>query len=358
MNEMLRVALERLRDELGVHSERIAVLLQLASEGAVTKEDALREIWIAAGEDEQLAKAAEEIVLRAFGLEPTTDLVALPDRDALLERWGFREEDLVYQPHPDRPTRMLHPLLMGAIVEILQFDGDVPELRTGRMPDGGAPAVPVSTTARDPVVVGFMLRRARDQVTRELAMAQQDHDEKVAALVEAVGNTNDTARLMLRRESERTIGVPGYQPGHAAALRVVEEPTGVALASLDFRERQRLAHLALTSTQGRRSISPVIATMLVDSLRADGHAGIILGDEGDLRVEVEWRVQIDGGHAEQNPRFNFIDTAARTLLKKIRAHLSEAAPAQGRLAIQVAPVNEVSERIVGWRAVLRELPAA
>lgn len=357
MSDPLRRALEHLRDELGAHSEMISEILRLASDGAMSKEEALRQIWIAAGEDEQLAKSAEEIMLRSFGLETTSDLAKLPDRDELLKRWGFREEDLYYRPHPERPTVMLHPLLMGAIVELLQFDGDVPELRTDRLPEGGAVAVPVNTTARDPVVVGFMLRRARDQVTRELAAAQHDHDEKVAALVEAVGDTNDAARLMLRREAHRVVGVPGYQPGHAAALRTVEEPTASTLASLDFRERQRLAHLALTSTQGRRSISPVIATILIESLRDDGHAGISLGNEGEIRVEVEWCVRIDGGQAEQNPRFNFIDTAARTLLKKLRTYLSEE-PSRGPLLLHVAPVNEISERVVGWRAVLRELPAA
>ena len=66
--------------------------------------------------------------------------------------------------------------------------------------------------------------------------------------------------------------------------------------------------------------------------------------------EVDWTIGIDGSTAERNPRFNFIDVAARSLTAKIIRHVC------GRdgqkIAIDVSPVNTVAERRVGWRVVL------
>jgi hypothetical protein len=354
IEEALQAALNRFREELGTKSPAMRELLRRIHDAEMSPEQAVREVWIAAGENSAFAQEVEEILLHSFGVTPSSALATLPDRDQLLNRWGFREEDLIYQPHPDRPTRMLHPLLMGAIVELLQFDGDVPELRTGSLPEGGAPAVPVRTEARDPVVVGFQLRRARDQVARELAAAQHEHNAKVAALAEIVGNTNAAASIMLRRESDHAVSIPGSQPGHTAALRSVEEPTGADLAGLEFRERQQLVHLTLTSTQGRRSVAPVISGMLLEGLHADGYRGIKLGDEGDVSAEFEWALQIDGSSAERNPRFNFIEVAGRALLSKMRKHLSGKTGPYTRYALQVLPISEIADRVVGWRAVLRE----
>lgn len=354
IEEALQAALERVREELGAKSPAMLEILRRVREAELSSEQAVREVWIAAGENDALAQEVEGILLQAFGVAPSSSLATLPDRDQLLDHWGFREEDLVYQPHPNRPTRMLHPLLMGAIVELLQFDGDVPELRTGKLPEGGAPAVPVRTEARDPVVVGFLLRRARNQVACELAAAQEEHDAKIAALVEVVGDTNAVASSMCRRESERAVSVPGYRPGHTAALRSVEGPTGADLAELGFRERQHLAHLTLTSTQGRRSVAPVISNLLLEGLHADGYRGIKLGDEGDVSAEFEWTLQIDGGHAERNPRFNFIEVAGRALLGKMRKHLAGKTGPYTRYALQVLPISEIADRVVGWRAVLRQ----
>lgn len=351
-NELIRF-LMRIEGEIGARSPALAEIIRRAREGETTPEAAAREAWIAVGDDEQLSIELEKHLLESFEIDSdAVALARLPDREQLLERWGFTEEDLVYQPHPDRPTKMLHPLLMGAILELLQFDGDVPELRTGPLPEGGSPAVPVQTMSRDPVVVGAMLRTAREQVHAELSAAQESHTRSVASLVEAVGSTNDAATLMIRRESERGVGVPGYRPGHAADLRVVDEPSALEVAVLPFEERQRLAHLALTSTQGRRSLVPVITGMLLHSLVEDGYERIRLGDSGDVLAVAEWSVQIDGGALERNPRFNFIDTAARTLLKKLQAQMG--ADRIASYSLQVTPVSEVSERIVGWRAVVRQ----
>ena len=75
----------------------------------------------------------------------------------------------------DNGASMLNPLVEAAITERSSIDGDVPECRTGPLPDGAFPAVPVKTTSPDPVLVGVMLQRASEQVREELKIASQEH---------------------------------------------------------------------------------------------------------------------------------------------------------------------------------------
>jgi hypothetical protein len=334
----------------------IARIIERAKTGEMEPHEAVKAVWGLAAENVSLQSTLESALFDAFRIEPgSTDLARFPDRQRLVERWGFEEEDLVYTPFEDRPNyKMLHPLLMGMIVELLQFDGDVPELRTGRLPQGGSPAVPVRTTSRDPVVIGAMLRTASREVAAELAVAQGEHDAKVAKMIESVGGSGAPVTGLVRQETERGIAVPGYHPGHRAEMREVATPTGGDLARLSFAERQELAHKTLTSTQGRRSAAPVISEILLETLHADGYTAVHIGNGERVFASAEWCVMIDGGRTERNPNFNFVNTAARALLSKLRGELKGRANHFTHLLLRVTPVNEVSERRVGWRATLFE----
>jgi hypothetical protein len=317
--------------------------------------DAIREIWIRAAQDPELAAKTEGTLLRVFGIEPgPTSLAQIPDREEMLEYWGFSDEDLIYQPIEGRPVFALHPVLMGMIVELLQFDGDVPELRTGKMPEGGSPAVPVATISRDPVCIGAMLKQASQEVAAELQAAQEAHDLKIAGVIDALGGATPSVSTLVRRETERGIGVPGYQPGRRALMRTVEAPSASELAALPFAERQDLAHKTLTSTQGRRSATPVIEGLVLRTLHDLGYTGVLAGDDGAVVLEAEWTMSIDGSRRENNPRFNFIDVAARALATKLQRHLAGNASRYTRFRLRVSPINTVSERDVGWKVALYE----
>jgi len=335
-------------------------LIWRAKDGQVDPKEVVKDVWRAAASRPEIMEALESSLFRAFDVEPaSTDLAHFPDREKMLERWGFTDEDLIFQPFPERPDyQMLHPLLMGMIVELLQFDGDVPELRTGRMPEGGSPAVPVRTGARDPVAVGHMLRRASEEVAFELGAARDEQETRLAQMIEAVGGAGEATTAIVRRETERGISVAGYGPGRKAQMRDVEPPTAADMARMPFSERQELAHKALASTQGRRSAVPTIAEMVLGALHGDGYTRIRSGDGDAVFSEAEWVVQIDGGQGERNPNFNFIDTAARALTAKLRRSLAGNASRFTDLLLQVSPVNAVAERRVGWRAVLYERPGS
>ena len=344
-------------DVILTENPKLGEMIEQARAGDLDPKEVVKEVWKVAARNPDFQEMLESSMFSAFGVESaSTDLAHFPDREKMLARWGFTDEDLIFQPFEDRPDyQMLHPLLMGMIVELLQFDGDVPELRTGRLPEGGSPAVPVKTMARNPVAVGAMLRRASEEVAFELGAAQEEHDGKIGRLIEAVGEASDQGITgLVRQETERGIAVAGYGPGQKAQIREVAAPSGADLARMPFPERQELAHKALTSTQGRRSAVPVISGMVMDSLHGEGYTALRIGQGDVVFVEAEWAVQIDGGHGERNPNFNFIDTAARALAAKLRRGLAGKAGRFTRLKLSVAPLNTVAERRVGWRAVVYE----
>lgn len=354
-------AVERFGVEFLAENPHLEDWVASARAGTRDAKEVVKEVWRVAAQNRGFQDSVEKALFEAFQIEPgSTDLAHFPDREKMLQRWGFNDEDLIFQPFEDRPDyKMLHPLLMGMIVELLQFDGDVPELRTGALPEGGTPAVPVRTTSRNPVVVGAMLRTASEEVALELNAAQEDRQNKVAGMLDAMSEGGAPVTGIVRQETERGVAVPGYAPGQRAAIREVKAPTTDALIQFSFEDKQELAHKALTSTQGRRSVVPVIQEMILNSLKADGYRGLRAGDPvkvetSNILGDFEWAMQIDGGRSERNPNFNFIDTAAASLTAKLRRQLQGQASRYTQHYLVVLPINTVSERRVGWRAVLYE----
>jgi hypothetical protein len=352
-------AIARFGQEFLSQHPRLADHIETARAGAMDPKEVIKEVWKAAAQNKGFQSDVEKALFNAFKIEPgSTDLAHFPERQKMLDRWGFTEEDLIFQPFEDRPNyKMLHPMLMGMIVELLQFDGDIPELRTGELPPGGTPAVPVKTTARNPVVIGAMLRRASEEVQFELGAAQEEGQSKLERMIAMLPEDGEGVTGLVRQESERGIAVPGYEPGKPAAIREVEPPTAMELARMPFEQKQELAHKALTSRQGRKSAVPVIADMILDSLRNEGYSALRMGNSKDLETsdvfaEVEWGLQIDGGKGERNPNFNFIDTAARSLTAKLNRELRGNASRYTQYWLAVSPINTISERRVGWRAAL------
>lgn len=344
------------QDFLERHPEFVD-MIESARVGSFDAKEVVKAVWKAAAENKDFQDTVEKAVAEAFGVDggPSSALARMPEREKMLERWGFTDEDLVFQPFEDRPNyKMLHPMLMARIVELIQFDGDIPELRTGMLPEGGSPAVPVKTNSRDPVVIGAMLRTASKEVALELAEAKEVQDKKVAAMIGALP-PGEVVSGLVRQETEKGLAVPGYAPGKKAAIREVTAPTSMELARMPFAEKQELAHKALTSTQGRRSAVPVIADMVLAALSPMVKGGMSITQATDRPplAQAEWGMQIDGGTSERNPNFNFIDTAARSLTIKLRRELRDFADDDGRsYELVVAPINTVNERRVGWKAAL------
>lgn len=343
-------AIARVREELVQECPEIDNLL--AAE--LPPFDTLKALWNLLATEPELKKRTEHLFLGAFGLE-NQSLAHLPDRERMLEKWGFTNEDLLYQPFEDRPEYALHPLFMGLIVELLQFDGDIPELRTGKMPEGGFPAVPVRTSTRDPLAIGAMLMQARYEVEQELQSALEAKQKKLKAAKEVLGDE------IVRVQEDLPVSVPGYAPGHRAEPREVQVPSSLTLRELEFSVQQKITFDVLKTTQGRRSVSPIIADIVLEAIHQAGYSGVTSGDaneEGPVFAEAQWVTDVSGGAAEYNPRFSFIDVAARTISRQLREQLDHRATRYVRLRMRVSPINRIADREVGWKAVMFGAPLA
>jgi hypothetical protein len=338
-------------DQLEATDPRMADIFRRLREGDMDEQEAMKEIMSFAAEHPEWGEGLHEEAIKAFQPvfeQEITAIEHLPDREEILERWGMTEEDLVYVPDENRMPQ-LHPLVQGMIAERLQFDGDLPELRTGALPEGGTPAVPIKTASRNPVAIGAMLKKASEEVHAQIMLAQA---EQQAALGEALESGN--ALAVQEVIGRPPVKVEGYEAGKAPALRTVEAPTTQELVSMSFKEKQELFTKALTSTQGRKSAVPVIADMVATKLR-ESQIPVRLGSKPKTGVDqrsAQWTVEILGSQNEMNPNFSYLDIAARSIARQLVVHYLKKPLHSDNLALFVRPINTVEERIVGWEAAL------
>lgn len=303
------------------------------------------------GDNPERVKMIDSAILQASGLLSNA-LVRSMDQD-VLRTWGFSEGDLIFQPFEERPDyKMLNPLLQAAIMERAQFDGDVVEFRHGSLPPGGFPAVPVANECRDPVVLGWKLRKASEEVSTDLTRVERDVEVRKEALMRFGLPANAVAEAC-----SQSPGVEGYRPGQRAAVRKVRDPTTDELAKLTLEERQGLAYRSLSSTQGRQSSVPAI-TDQIRVLLLNRDFRVASGVVASAVAEEVWTIGIDHNAREHNPRFAHIEVASQCLALKLGKALESLEGPMGdkRWWLQVLSVNDVAERRVGWRALLGKRP--
>jgi len=280
----------------------------------------------------------------------------------------FNRGDLPIQGDPppmvyekDKIKR-LNPLVEAAIAEQASFDGDVPQMRTGVLPEGARPAVPVETTARNPEAIGMMLDEASAEVAEEIREAQEKHiqDAKLIAVeLEGQGVAGEAAIEVYRRQLPDSIptGVTGYEAGKVPSKRDVGGPSGSALAKLTPEQRKRAAHRVLSTTQGRRSAKSVIEEMILVALASEGFEMESRPEQPRVKglvVYAEWSMNLGGPMATQS-NFSFLDTAAKAICQKLSKSLKEKCPENP--VLEVTTIDTVDVRKVGWaaRVVSREV---
>jgi len=278
------------------------------------------------------------------------------------QEMGDPEGDLLFQEEENQQPG-LNPLLLGQIMERLQFDGDVPEMRSGHMLEGGTPAVPVDTNAVNPIALGVLLTQASEEVAREFdenaaSLALRVQEEMLHALEAGVeASPPEDGSLVVSAETSGILGVyerpevdpKGYARGQLPALRGVSTPSGSALASLSVEAQHEMAWKALATTQGRRSSLSPIQSFLLRELFAEGLT-VTLGTGELLVASHEWVIRLDGPQATQ---VGFSPAAvARAVLSK---QLLQKLPVECRsepLLLSVQTVDNISQRLVGWSAQL------
>lgn len=233
---------------------------------------------------------------------------------------------------------MLNPLVEAAIAELASIDGDVPSMRTGPLPENATPALPVETTAANPVMIGMMLEEAAKQIHKAIQLAVTER-EKTIKLLEA--EAQETGLVVRPEDLPAPItGVEHYRAGAVPAPLVVPQPTTKDLTALTPTQRREAAHRALATTQGRTSLAPVIEQMLVRRLEGMGITASV-GEVVD-GLSVAWAMHTYADD-EIHEDFSPVEAAVGSLAVKIKGHRLN-----GPILLAVSPFNGTSDRHFGW----------
>lgn len=376
-------ALEKLTNDLSNASPEAKAIIEQLQRGEMDAVTGIQALMRLMDDHPELVTQTEGFAMTAFA--PTRDLSEMVQSGDLA----------IMQPPDGTGLPRLNPLYEGALVERVQFDGDVPELRSGPLPSDATPAVPVDTDARNPVAVGMMLNQASEEVQEELNAARQDAVGDALGLADTLvagepyrelnrvggpdevvifnddGTVEDTSRPMgslspaeqiALQEDQRFLALidkkilaaepEGYKTGQVPALRTVEKPSGSALAALTPEERREAAWRFLSTTQGRRTALRAITELVATGLASEGFE-VAPSNEASRTTEVpvyaEWSVNLSGEGGIQ-PSFSFIDVAAKALLRKLVTGLEGLSEPIKNPVLEVIPINTVEIRSVGWAA--------
>jgi hypothetical protein len=357
MNALLGL-LGEVNDLLEGTPEGAAIFAQLRS-GEMAVDDAvlkLAKVAKDAGLLDQLGSASEKVN-------------ALVPADLTPEKLAEAERPIWMETSTGVPQ--LNPKYEAAIAERVSIDGDAPELRSGPIPEEGRPAVPVLTTARDPVVIGLMLERASNEVRYEMKKAIATHADVCKRLLEdaeenakAEGRDVGTA-LALTQEKlpPAPLGVPGYEAGTLPALRTVQAPDPHVTAVMDENLRRVATFNVLATTQGRISAAPVIEQALREALETE-NVPLAHGDppsDGPRMYRYAWVAQAFGPD-DLSDNFNPIQVAIDHLtafcIGRARSEVAGGAHPtvepggyvhpEGGWALAVIPYGDLANRKFGW----------
>lgn len=347
-------ALQDLTDKLEAQAPDLANILRVGREEGTAPHLLMGQVLHMLLSRPELAGILEDVALESFAplredtsLEPVEPMEGIP---AMME--------------PEVGLPKLNPLYAAALAEKVQFDGDVPECRTGPMVEGMTPAVPVDTVARNPVVVGDMLKRASQDVAEnqralrdEVAVLLANPDAAEVVYREAaqqIALQEDQKALQILESS--VVELDGYRRGAVPALREVAAPTGAQLARFTPEEAAEAAWKALSTTQGRRTALRALREMVQGDLMDSGLDVQVSTDPPRRGAEVlahtTWSVDISGEKTLQ-ANFSYVDTAAGALARGLRDEYAGCLP----VLLEITTVDTVDVRRVGWaaRLVSREI---
>lgn len=313
--------------------------------GAAPILDALRTGGISP--EEAMAKLAEVAIAAGHG-------EALVSASGRLEKVAREQADAPVVMTHDNGMEMLNPLMEAAIAERAFLDGDVPEARSGSIPEGGYPAVPVLTDTMDPVVLGMQLETASQEVTEEIRLQVEDHSNTCGLILsrveeEATQQGIETTRaLEVAKKNLPAVptGVKGYKAGSLPAPRKAQHVPASTLASLTDEQRRQYSYKALATTQGRVSLSGVIEKGIIDYLRAHSVNAVAGEPYSETAVTTKWTVVLWGAD-DLADEFNPITVAIHSMCSDVMEFITR----HKEVCIRVSPYNGIVDRRFGWTLV-------
>lgn len=248
----------------------------------------------------------EALVPVLMGISKNLDLASLMDAN-----------DIIYTN--EQGTERLNPKYEAYLAERLQFDGDIPELRTENLPRGNKPSVPVNTQSKNPTMIGSQLEQA---------------SEKILEQFRSVSTTALT----------KTDDPEDYQRGQLPVAQTVEGLSAKEYFALTPVEKKEHTWRFISTTQGRVSAVPVIADVLLEMLTKKKHV-ISYGKGSEMVREHIWTLSlVDGANSTQS-HFSYIDIVARSFVRDFEAGV------KGK-TFTIDPINRVADRLFGWKITL------
>ena len=344
--------LEVLRKQAQANFPELVEITESAERGDISQEEAIAAIAeVVLGnpdKTEQLQKESaepfqemqESVSLEAFKGAPTSDLILYTD--------------------PDSGQARLNPLYEAALAERLQFDGDIPELRFGPLPEGAKAAVPVLTEATNPVAVGKMLENASERVSELVHGQQQEVREGVARQLTGKIDSEEAIQALTVKDQE-ALAKAEFDPGNdleeyrrreLPMFQEEETPPAKELTAIERMARQEYAFRTIATTPGRRSVAEnlwkLIAKQLVDY-------GIEVLEQWEPNREErihcrDWDMEINGA-ASFNSQFSYIDMSAQRIFRDFRDTFENNRDFVGvkKVRLRVETLDTFSDRRVGWR---------
>ena len=229
----------------------------------------------------------------------------------------------------------------------------------GPIPEGGTPAVPVKTDSMDAVFVGMQLERASEEVAEELKQLTSQHADLCERLLteaeKVVSDVPEEHRANAMEVAKRNlppvpVGVKGYEAGQIPALRKVQV-NPVETAALSLEKRRQYTFKALGTTQGRRSLVPVVEKGVIDRLRENGVNARAGEPDPEYCVTHRWYAEVFGAD-DLSDDFNPISTAVATLTESILPFVK----AYDEVLVRVTPLHGIADRRFGWAVVAGRKP--
>ena len=342
----------KITDKISEDFPEIREILDRAQSGSMSEEQALGEMMIFTQNNPEIANKIAEIFM-----ENAQGDVELEDEDEvfLMAKQGVKEVtekssvfDTVWEDRSEQGERArFNPQYESYLAERLQFDKDIPELRTLPMDKDTTPAVDVIATSPNLAVVGDQLKRASGQVRAEQDTLEEEYTKQLSDKL-----TSGTEITKASTELDRSqIPQPqGYESGKLPVAREISEMGSDELICLSEDIRRENIWEVISTTQGRRSMSGVVAQIIKEKL-GDHNIKVKIDPNAQGRVMsmAHWTMTIKGAKELQD-NFSFIETCAYSLAYNLIRNMKEDYDPNIEYSLHIKTINEYSIREIGWGA--------
>lgn len=339
-------------DKISEDFPEIREILDKAQRGELSEEQALGEMMTFTQNNPTIANKIADIFME--NAQETTELENEDEIFLMAKQGGKEIEDkksvfnTVWEDRSDQGKRArFNPQYESYLVERLQFDKDIPELRTLPMDKDTMPAVDVVATSPNLAVVGDQLKRASSQVREEQDTLEEEYTKQLSDKLRSGTEITKTSTELDRSQIPQP---KGYESGKLPVAREISEMGSDELICLSEDIRRENIWEVISTTQGRRSMSGVLAQIIKEKL---GDHNIIVkidpNGTGKVMSMAHWTMTIKGAKELQD-NFSFVETCAYSLAYNLIRNMKEDYDPNIEYSLHITTINEYSIREIGWGA--------